>query len=145
MRFVYPARLRRHGPNEVVVSFRDLPECLTSGIDESDALAEARDALEEAIAGRIDDSEAIPEPSRRETGEYLVAVPTPMAAKAALVLVCRETGLSQSDLAARLGMDQPSISRILDPKLPTPADRLNQALRALGQEPVVEVQERPSA
>ena len=30
MRFVYPARLRRTGPDEVVVSFRDLPECLTS-------------------------------------------------------------------------------------------------------------------
>ena len=28
MKFVYPARLRRTGPDEVVVSFRDLPECL---------------------------------------------------------------------------------------------------------------------
>lgn len=39
MRFVYPARLRRTGPDEVVVSFRDLPECLTSGADEAEALA----------------------------------------------------------------------------------------------------------
>ena len=41
MRFVYPAQLRRTGADEIVVSFRDLPECLTSGVDEVDALAEA--------------------------------------------------------------------------------------------------------
>ena len=45
MRFVYPARLRRTGPDEVVVSFRDLPECLTSGADEAEAITEAADAL----------------------------------------------------------------------------------------------------
>ena len=52
MRFVYPAELRRTGADEIVVSFRDLPECLTSGVAEADALAEAADALDEAVAGR---------------------------------------------------------------------------------------------
>ena len=42
MRFIYPARLRRAGPDEVVVSFRDLPECLTSGRDEAEALTAQR-------------------------------------------------------------------------------------------------------
>ena len=46
MRFVYPARLRRASADEIVVSFRDLPECLTSGRDEAEALFEAQDALE---------------------------------------------------------------------------------------------------
>ena len=50
MRFLYPALLQRTGVDEIVVSFRDLPECLTSGVDEAEALAEAQDALEEAIA-----------------------------------------------------------------------------------------------
>ena len=36
MQFVYPANLSRTTPGEVVVSFRDLAECLTSGaIDEA--------------------------------------------------------------------------------------------------------------
>ena len=35
---------------------------------------EARDALEEAIAGRIDDGEPIPVPSRRRVGEQFIAV-----------------------------------------------------------------------
>ena len=54
MKFVYTAQMRCTGPDEVVVSFRDLPECLTSGADEAEALFEAQDALEEAVAGRID-------------------------------------------------------------------------------------------
>ena len=41
MRFTYPARLQRFSADEIVVSFRDLPECLTSGADETEALAEA--------------------------------------------------------------------------------------------------------
>ena len=69
MRFVYPARLRRASADEIVVSFRDLPECLTSGKDESEALFEAQDALEEAIAGRMNRVDCIPIPSPRKNGE----------------------------------------------------------------------------
>ena len=82
MRFTYPARLRSDPTGELIVSFRDLPECLTSGATEAEALAEAADALEEAIAGRIDDAERIPVPSARRSGEHLVAVPAATAAKA---------------------------------------------------------------
>ena len=74
MQFRYPARLQPDRSGEFIVSFRDLPECLTSGEDETEALMEARDALEEAIAGRIDDGEPIPVPSRRCVGEQLIAV-----------------------------------------------------------------------
>ena len=79
MRLVYPARLRRTGPDEVVVSFRDLPECLTSGADETEALLEATDALDVAISGRIAyppaDGDPIPAPSVRRAEEHDVAVP----------------------------------------------------------------------
>ena len=77
MRFIYSATLQDTGTREVVVSFRDLPECLTSGSDTASALAEAADALEEAIAARITDGEPIPEPSAMQEGgnEYAVAVP----------------------------------------------------------------------
>ena len=70
----YPALFNRTADDEVVVSFRDLPECLTSGVDETDAIEEARDALEEAIVGRIIDGEEIPLPSLPSTGERYVFV-----------------------------------------------------------------------
>ncbi len=139
MRFVYPARLDRTGPHEIVVSFRDLPECLTSGADASAAVVEAQDALEEAMAGRINRNEVIPRPSTPQTGEHPIAVPTDMAAKAALVLVFRQSGLTRVALAQRLGTDEKAVRRMLDPRHGTAASRLNQALHCLGSELVVEM------
>ena len=138
MRFTYPARLKRFGPDEIVVSFRDLPECLTSGADETEALTEAADALEEAIAGRIDDRESIPRPSPRRAGERLVSVPADTAAKAALWVALRESGTSRVALAARLGIDEKVVRRMLDPRHRSSANRIHEALRALGRDLVVE-------
>ncbi|MDE0220872.1 MAG: type II toxin-antitoxin system HicA family toxin [Spirochaetaceae bacterium] len=142
MRFVYPARLHRTGPDEVVVSFRDLPECLTSGADEAEALAEAADALDVAIAGRIvhppAEGDPIPMPSVRLTAEHDVAVPADTAAKAALVLALRDSGLSRSGLARRLGVDVKVVRRMLDPRHRTAASRIGAALHELGRELVVE-------
>ena len=142
MRFVYPARLRRTGPGEIVVSFRDLPECLTSGADETEALAEAADALDVAISGRIvyppANGDPIPVPSARHTDEHDVAVPADTAAKAALMLALRESGLSRSALARRLGVDGKVVRRMLDPRHRTATSRIGAALRELGQELVVE-------
>ena len=138
MRFVYAAALVQES-DEVVVSFRDLPECLTSGADESDALEEAQDALEEAIAGRIDDDEPIPVPSDPQPGEYLVVVPADMAAKAALTLAFRESGLTRIAFAELLKRDEKTVRRMLDPRHRTSASRINKALRRLGREIVVEV------
>ena len=90
MRFIYPARFQPDRTGEIIVSFRDLPECLTSGSNRTEAQAAAADALEEAIAGRIDDGEEIPTPSPRCADEHLIAVPADMAAKAALVLAFRK-------------------------------------------------------
>ena len=139
MRFIYPARLKRASPSEIIVSFRDLPECLTSGANEAEALVEARDALEEAIAGRIDDLEAIPVPSPRRTGECLIAVPAETAAKAALSLALKENGLTPATLARKLGADEQAVRRMLDPRHRTATNRMNKALRILNKELVVEV------
>ena len=138
MRFTYPARLRPDSTGELIVSFRDLPECLTSGTSEADALAEAADALEEAIAGRIDDAERIPVPSARRSGEHHVAVPTGTAAKAALALAIRESRLSRVTFAQRLGVDEKAVRRMLDPRHRTAVHRIEAALRMLGQELVIE-------
>ena len=140
MRFRYPSRLQAAPSGEIIVSFRDFPECLTSGTDRAVALIEAGDALEEAVAGRIDDDEPIPTPSRRRNGEHLVAVPPDMAAKAAFVLALRGSGLSRNAFAHRLGVDEKVVRRMLDPRHHTAANRIHKALRVLGQELIVESQ-----
>ena len=138
MQFCYPARLDSDRSGAIIVSFRDFPECLTSGADKDSALMEARDALEETVAGRIDDEEPIPVPSPRRAGEQLIAVPPDMAAKAAFALAFRASGLSRLAFARRLGVNEKVVRRMLDPRHHTAANRIHKALRALGQELIVE-------
>ena len=115
MQFVYPATLTATGPHEIVVSFRDLPEGLTSGADTREALAAAADALAEALAGRIDYGEPIPEPTPAEPDEHEVAVPPGMAAKAALAIAFRESGHTRVAFAVALGVHEKAVRRLLDP------------------------------
>ena len=140
MHFIYPALLQPDCTGEVIVSFRDLPECLTSGSGEAEALIEAVDALEEAIAGRIKRGDDIPAPSAQRSGERRVAVPSGMAAKAALALAFRESGLRCAAFATLVGTDEASIERMLDPKHRTESGQIESVLRHLGQQLVVEVE-----
>lgn len=59
-----------------VVTCRDLPEVITQGETIEDAAAEAADALEEAIAARIDDGREIPAPSaaKRRAANWPAAI-----------------------------------------------------------------------
>ncbi len=89
-----------------VVTCRDLPEAITQGETLEEALTEAADALEEAIAGRISDGRDIPMPSDAKRGERTVSVPPSMALKAAVYLAVREAGISNSELARRMRLDE---------------------------------------
>jgi antitoxin HicB len=47
----------------VLVTFPDVPEAITFGADEADALSHAVDALETALSFYVDDRKALPVPS----------------------------------------------------------------------------------
>jgi antitoxin HicB len=131
--FTYPVMLT---PDEVdggfVVTFKDLPEAITQGETVEDALVEAADALEEAIAGRIQRGDPIPEPSPIASLAK-VPVPAQTAAKAALYLALKETGITKSELAARLGCDEKEVRRLLDPRHSSKLPRIQKALTILGK------------
>lgn len=114
----------------------DLPELLTGGTDRVEALESATDALEEVIAARIRHGEALPVPSPPPGGLdadwALVALPPLMAAKAALAEELRESGLTRSALARRIGVDEKEVRRFLDPRHATKLARLHDALGKLG-------------
>jgi antitoxin HicB len=117
-----------------VVTCRDLPEVITQGETFEEAVAEAADALEEAVAGRIDDRRDIPMPTAKKRGERTVSVPPSMALKAAVYLAVRDAGISNSELARRLRLDEKEARRILDPHHPTKLPRIEAALAALGRQ-----------
>jgi antitoxin HicB len=116
-----------------VVTCRDFPEAITQGESIEDALDEAVDCLEEAIAARIDDERDIPMPSTSKRGEHPVSVPPSMALKAAVYLAVREAGISNSELARRMQLDEKEARRILDPHHPTKLPRIEAALAVLGR------------
>ncbi len=140
--FVYPARFERCDKSGVlVITFRDVPEAITQGNGDKDALWQAGDCLEEAMAGRIADGREIPKASRAARGERLIPVPAPMAAKAALYMAMREAGMTNVQLARKLACDEKEIRRMLNPRHPTKLPRINEALDALGKRLVVSVEE----
>jgi len=131
--FTYAMRLTPdRADGGYVVTCRDLPEAITQGESIQEALTEAADCLEEAIAARMDDRRDIPEPSAPKRNEQAVSVPTSMALKAAVYLAVREAGISNSDLARLMKLDEKEARRILDPHHPTKLPRIEAALSALG-------------
>jgi antitoxin HicB len=137
--FQYPVSLTREKKRAFLVRFPDFPEAITSGADRNDALVQAADCLEEAIAGRIADGLEIPEPSTLRRQPLLITLSATMAAKTALYLAMREARMKKTELALRLGCDEKEIRRMLDPRHPTKLARIQQALAVLGQRLVVSV------
>ena len=139
---MYPARFeRREKAGVLVVTFRDIPEAITQGKGEKDAVWQAADCLEEAIAGRIADGRESPKASKATRGERPIPVPAPMAAKAALYLAMREAGMTNVQLARKLGCDEREVRRMLDPRHPTKLPRIKEGLEVLGKRLVVGVEE----
>lgn len=135
--FTYPARVGRDRAGFYLVTFPDMPRCASDGKKLSDAMAEAADALEEAIAHRISQGLDIPAPSRLKKGQRAVPLSAQMSAKAALYLAVREAGITKSDLARRLGVVEAEVRRMLDPRHNTRLRRLEAGLAVLGKRLVV--------
>ena len=140
--FVYPAKFECGDKSGVlVITFRDVPEAITQGNGDKDALWQAADCLEEAIAGRIANGQEIPNASRAVRSERLIPLSAPMAAKAALYLAMREAGMTNVRLARKLGCDEKEVRRMLDPRHPTKLPRIKEALDVFGKRLVVSVEE----
>ena len=98
-----------------LVKFPDLPGAATDAKTREDALAEAEDCLAEAVAGYLVRRERVPEPAYTD-GDAFVALDALLAAKAALNNAMLDAGVSRTELAARLGVDEKIVRRLLDPK-----------------------------
>lgn len=127
----YPATLEPDADGRLVVHFPALPEALTDGADEAEALREAADCLSEALASRIVDGEAVPAPGPLAAGQYLVSPSPTIALKAALYEALRRREMTVADLSARLDMDWHQAARLIDPRRASKLTSLSAALRAL--------------
>ena len=139
--FAYPAKFSPGSDRRVLVEFVDLPRVATDGKDEREAMEEAIDALGSDLSIRLSRHEAIPSSSAPKRGQRLVPVPLWLAPKLALYLAMGEQGISNTELARRLGVHERVVRRMLDPGHATKAEKIQTALAVLGKQMTVEVRD----
>ena len=91
--------------------------------------------------GRIRTHEEIPPPSTPQAGQYLIPVPAQTAFKAALYEEVRKQGMNKVDLAARLGIDEKEVRRLVNPHHPSKPPRIEEVLERVGKHIVVQVKD----
>src|ERR1035437_1071402 len=137
----HPAKFTAGSDGRVLVEFVDLPRVATDGKDNQEAMEEAIDALGSDLSIRLSRREEIPAPSAAKRGQRLVPVPLWLAPKLALYLAMCDQQVNNSELARRLGVHERVIRRMLDPEHATKAERIQEALAALGKQMTVEVRD----
>lgn len=128
----FEAKLASNGDGGFVVRFASVPEAITEGATRAQALANASDALEVALFGRMKDGDDLPSPLHTRPGRNAVHLSAQASAKLALYRAFRESGMTRTGFAARLGLDEKEVRRTLDPYHSTRLSALETALAALG-------------
>jgi antitoxin HicB len=88
-RFEYAVKLTVAEEGGFVVTCRDLPQLITQGEDQADALAEAADAMDEVFAAYMQGGLPFLTPTKAKRGEHVVSPPAETVAKAALYVAMR--------------------------------------------------------
>jgi antitoxin HicB len=131
MNAIYPLSFVEED-GDIVVRSRDLPELLTAGYTQAEALDNAEDALAVVLLSYVEKGIALPAPTTLQPGERLVQPPASIAAKVVVWQAFVTAGISKSELARRMGVAEGEARRVLDPNHGTKLDRLDDAARALG-------------
>jgi antitoxin HicB len=132
MRYAYPVVLDPEPDRSAVnVSFPDVPEGLTWGDDEAEAVALAQDCLVTALRCYVEAGRPIPKPGPAR-GRPMIPVPPLVAAKLALYSAMREQRLDAAELAQRLGVGENVVRALLHLKRRTHLGQLERALAELG-------------
>lgn len=138
MRYVYPVVIAHDEDGEFVATSRDVPEAVTSGSSEAEALREIGDALGAALAGYVQEGRPVPPPSKAEHGERLAPVAPLVAAKLALLSAMREQGVTNAELARRMDVSEGAVRRLVNPDHASRLDGVVAALAALGHSLIIE-------
>lgn len=129
----YPVQIQNDDTGTVLVTFPDVPEAITYGRDQADALHHAAEALETALEIYMDDRKPLPKASPAR-GRLTVAPGIGAQMKLSLYEAMREAGWRKADLTRRLGWKPPQVDRLFHLKHASRASQMDQAFAALGKE-----------
>ena len=132
--FMYPVTLT---PDEAdggfVVTFVDIPEAITQGDTEAEALAAAKEALESALDFYFEDKRAVPLPSKAKRGQNVIELPASLSAKVLLLNEMVKQDVRPAELARRLNTTPQEVTRLTNIRHTTRIDGIAAALQALGK------------
>lgn len=129
----YAAHFEPAAEGGFVVTFRDIPEAITQGDTEVEALEMAADVLVSAMEFYFDDKRSVPLPSRARRGERLIDLPASVAAKVLLLNEMLAQQVTPAELARRLHTRPQDVNRIVTLAHATKIDTIAAAFRALGK------------
>ncbi|MHB1512884.1 type II toxin-antitoxin system HicB family antitoxin [Acidiferrobacter sp.] len=114
--FDYPVTLT---PDDgtVLVTFADVPEAITFGADEDEALLNAIDALETGLSFYVEARKPLPVASRPAAGQKTVQPSALECAKLGVYQAMTDQGIKKAELARRLRWHMPQIDRKSAPNL----------------------------
>ena len=116
-----------------MVTFPDVPEAITQGEDEEEALLYAVDALETALSFYVDARKNLPLASRPKRGQRTVRPSALEGAKLGVYQAMTEQGIKKAELARRLGWHMPQVDRLFDLRHASRLDQIEAAARVLGR------------
>jgi antitoxin HicB len=137
---IYPVELMPDDNGTVMVTFPDIPEAVTYGEDEDEALLRAVDALEAMLAAYMDDRQAIPKPSPLD-GRKGVLLPVLTSAKVMLYMAMREAGVKKAQLARRMGIHASQADRLLNLDHASRIEEIERAFNVLGKRLILDMEE----
>ena len=140
MRYAYPFDMEPQTAGGFTVTFPDVPEAITEGDTASEARERAEAALVTALSFYTDDAMPLPTPSAAR-GRPVAMVPPLVAAKLALHDAMLGAGVTNVELARRLGLDEKAVRRLRDPLHRSHSGQVEAALRLLGKRLEVRVLE----
>ena len=139
MNMAYPISFKTYRNGQVGAFFSDVPEAITAGATEAQALDRAQDALVVALSAYLDQSRPLPKPSKAKRGQRVVLVPARKAIKLGIHAAMQVLSVTQTQLGDRLGIDGRQVRRILDLDHESKLSQLESALAALGLQASVEI------
>jgi antitoxin HicB len=135
----YPVTLTPDDNGTVLVTFADVPEAITFGADEEEALLNAIDALETGLSFYVDARKPLPVPGKPEKGQKTVSPSALESAKLGVYQSMTEQGIKKSELARRLGWHMPQIDRLFDLRHASRLDQIEAAANVLGKHVRVQI------
>lgn len=123
----------------VLVTFPDVPEAITFGVDQDEALLHAVDVLETALSFYVDARKPLPSPGKAKRGQHTVRPSALESAKLGVYQAMTEQGIKKAELARRLGWHMPQVDRLFDLRHASRLDQIEAAAKVLGRHVEVRV------